>query len=60
KGKAESILFFLEAYGSVSDELRTFILSQTDNSILTNMLQKATVAHSIEQFMETISFTSDK
>ena len=60
KGKAESILFFLEAYGSVSDELRTFILSQTDNSILTNMLQKAASCHSIEQFMEAISFTSVK
>ena len=60
EGKAESILCILEVYGSVSENLRTFILAQTDNSILTNMLPKAASAHSIEQFMESISFTSDK
>ena len=60
EGKAESILFFLEACSSVSDELRTFILAQTDNSILTDLLQKAASCHSIEQFMKAISFTFDK
>ena len=60
KGKAESILYILEVFGPISDELRTFILAQTNNSILTDMLQKAASCHSIEQFMEAISFTSDK
>ena len=60
KGKAESILYILEVFGPISGELRTFILAQTDNSILTDLLQKAASCHSIEQFMEAISFTSDK
>ena len=60
EGKAESILSILELFAPISDELRTFILGLTDDSILTDMLQKAASSHSIDQFIEAISFASDK
>ena len=59
EGKAESILHILQASNTVSKELKSYILKQSDDDILTDMLLKAASANSIEQFMKSISFTSN-
>ena len=59
EGKAESIIHILQASNSIPMELRSYILKQSDDDILTDMLLKAASAHSIEQFMESISFKSN-
>ena len=50
EGKAEDILALLEEAGSVSDELRTRIMEQTDLVILGQWLRLAAKAESVEQF----------
>ena len=60
EGLAEGILELLNDIGYISEELRTFILKQTDTDSLKDMTKKASKVDSIEQFMESISFKSDK
>jgi flagellar biosynthesis/type III secretory pathway protein FliH len=54
EGKAESIISLLEEVGPVEQELRTRILSEKDDAILTAMLKAAAKADSLEQFTEAI------
>ena len=60
EGKAESIIHILQASNSIPAELRSYILKQCDDDVLTDMLLKAASANSIEQFMKSISFTSNQ
>ncbi len=52
KGKAESVLFFLEKLGAVPEYLQEQILSQQDLGVLQQWLQAAAVAKNIESFMQ--------
>ena len=50
KGRAYGILEFLEDFGSLSDSLRSLIMSQTDLDILKKWNKLAARAESIEDF----------
>ena len=59
-GQAVSVLEILEELGCVPESLRSFILKQKDTHILKDMIKKASKAASIDQFMEDISFHTNK
>lgn len=51
QGRAESVLYLLEAKGTVSDDLRNTILSMTDMEVLKGWLMLAAKAASVEEFV---------
>ena len=53
--KIDDILNFLSDLGSVPEDLKETIHSQTDISTLSNWLKKAARASSIEEFAEAIT-----
>ena len=55
KSKIDDILNFLSDFGSVPDDLRETIFSQTDISTLSQWLKKAARASSIEEFIKAIT-----
>ena len=55
KSKIDDILNFLSDFGSVPDDLRETIFSQTDISTLSQWLKKAARSSSIEEFTENIT-----
>lgn len=52
EGKAEDVLELLEELGTVSNDLREKIMSETDLKILVKWLKLAAKADSIEQFLQ--------
>ena len=54
EAKAESVLEVLEEFGTVPEQLRTVILSQTDMDTLKHWLKLAVRADSMEEFAEKI------
>ena len=54
QGKQEGILELLQDYGSVGEELRQKIMTETDTEILRNWLKLAGRAGSIEAFQQNI------
>ena len=52
EGKAEDIIELLEELGSVSEELRTIIMQETDLNVLLKWLKLAAKAESVEQFKQ--------
>lgn len=55
EGKAEAILELLEDYGEPSEELRKYIMGQTDLDILKQWHKLAAKAESIEAFEEAVA-----
>ncbi len=54
KSKAESILILLEDLGSVPEEAKNHILSETDLSVLDSWIRQAKRAESLGQFLDNI------
>lgn len=54
RGKAESVIEFLEEQGTVSDELRKKIMQETDLEILKRWIKTAASAESVSEFEEKI------
>lgn len=55
KGKAEDVLLLLEEAGSIPDELREYIMAESDEETLKQWLKAAAVADSIETFRGAVS-----
>lgn len=55
EGKAEDVLLLLEEAGSIPDELREYIMAESDEETLKQWLKAAAVADSIETFRGAVS-----
>ena len=54
EGKAEAIMELLEELGSISEELQSKIMNETDLAVLTRWHKLAAKAESIEQFVQSM------
>ena len=60
EGKIEDILELLEEFGSIPAELSAFISNEKNPDILQDWLKKVSKSTSMEQFMDSISFSTIK
>lgn len=54
EGKAEMVLDYLADLGTVPEELREKIMSESDKGVLLSYLKKASKANSVDEFLKMI------